>query len=79
VIDEEVATLLREAEQRATATLTGHRYALDRLTELLLERETIDGTAVDDILGRTSGSREPATATGKHAIPQSASQSPNCS
>jgi len=39
VIDEEVATLLREAEQRATVTLTNHRQALDRLTELLLERE----------------------------------------
>jgi cell division protease FtsH len=50
VIDEEVTTLLREAEQRATVTLTNHRHALDRLTDLLLERETIDGTAVVDIL-----------------------------
>jgi cell division protease FtsH len=64
VINEEVATLLREAEQHATVTLTNHRHALDRLTELLLERETIDGTAVDDILGLTSGRREPAAATG---------------
>jgi cell division protease FtsH len=54
VIDEEVATLLREAEQRATVTLMNHRHALDRLTALLLERETIDGTAVDDILGRAT-------------------------
>jgi cell division protease FtsH len=51
VIDEEVATLLREAEQRATITLTNHRPALHQLTELLLERETIDGTVIDDILG----------------------------
>ncbi len=51
IIDQEVATLLREAEQRATVTLTNHRPALECLTELLLERETIDGTAVDDILG----------------------------
>ena len=51
VIDEEVATLLREAEQRATITLTNHRPALHQLTELLLERETIDGTIIDDILG----------------------------
>jgi cell division protease FtsH len=55
VIDEEVARLLREAEERATATLTDHRDALDRLTELLLERETIDGTDLDEILGRVSG------------------------
>ena len=50
VIDEEVATLLREAEHRATAMLTSHRDALDRLTELLLERETIDGTDIDELL-----------------------------
>jgi cell division protease FtsH len=54
VIDEEVAMLLREAEQRAVATLTGHRYELDRLAELLLERETIDGADVDGIVVGTS-------------------------
>ncbi len=64
MIDEEVATLLREAEQRAIVTLTNHRHALDRLTELLLERETIDGAAVTDILGHIPGNRgEPAGAT----------------
>jgi cell division protease FtsH len=52
VIDEEVATLLREAEQHASKTLAEHRDELGRLTELLLERETIDGTDVDHILGR---------------------------
>ncbi|HEY0450432.1 ATP-dependent zinc metalloprotease FtsH [Actinophytocola sp.] len=51
VIDREVATLLRDAEQRAVALLTQRRDALDRLTELLLERETIDGSDVDAILG----------------------------
>ena len=54
VIDEEVTTLLREAEQRAVALLTDHRDALDHLTELLLERETVDGTDVNAILGRPS-------------------------
>jgi hypothetical protein len=64
VIDEEVATLLREAEQRVTVTLTNHRHALDRLTELLLEREPIDGAAVTDILGLIPDNRgEPAGAT----------------
>ena len=52
VIDEEVATLLRQAEQRATTMLGDHRQALDQLTELLLERETVDGTDVDAVLGR---------------------------
>jgi cell division protease FtsH len=47
VIDEEVGKLLREAEQRAIAILIDHRYALDRLTDLLLDRETIDGFDVE--------------------------------
>src|SRR5436305_12835898 len=37
VIDDEVATLLLEAEQRATAMLSNQRHALQRLTERLLE------------------------------------------
>ncbi|HKQ01126.1 MAG TPA: cell division protein FtsH, partial [Actinomycetes bacterium] len=52
VVDEEVATLLRQAEHRATVMLSDHRQALDQLTELLLERETVDGTDVDEVLGR---------------------------
>jgi cell division protease FtsH len=63
VVDQEVAKLLREAEQRATGMLTEHRQALDRLTELLLERETIDGTDVDAVLGRIPGQPEPIGAT----------------
>jgi cell division protease FtsH len=64
VIDEEVATLLREAEQRAIATLTSHRRGLNRLTDLLLERETIDGADVDEILGRFPGPQAPADVPG---------------
>jgi cell division protease FtsH len=64
VVDEEVAKLLREAEGRATAMLADHRDALDRLTELLLERETVDGTDVDEVLGRVPGQRQPIGATG---------------
>jgi len=43
IIDEEVARLLREAETTALRLLHDHRDALDRVTALLLERETIDG------------------------------------
>jgi cell division protease FtsH len=67
VIDEEVARLLREAEGRATAMLGEHRDALERLTELLLERETVDGTDVDEVLGRVPGQRQPIGATGHAA------------
>jgi cell division protease FtsH len=52
VIDREVARLLREAEKRALRLLTDHRDELDRLTDLLLERETIDGSDVERLVGR---------------------------
>lgn len=52
VIDEEVARLLREAADRSLAMLAHARPQLDELTALLLERETIDGIAIDDILRR---------------------------
>jgi cell division protease FtsH len=67
VIDEEVSKLLREAEARARELLGTHRDALDRLTELLLDRETVDGTDVDEILGRVPGRRAPVGATGHTA------------
>jgi cell division protease FtsH len=67
VVDEEVGKLLREAEGRATAMLAEHRDALDRLTDLLLERETVDGTDVDEVLGRIPGQRQPVGATGHSA------------
>jgi cell division protease FtsH len=72
VIDQEVAKLLRDAEGRATAMLTEHRDALERLTELLLERETVDGTDVDGVLGRIPGQRQPVGATGHASTPADA-------
>ncbi|MGN9909843.1 ATP-dependent zinc metalloprotease FtsH [Phytohabitans sp. LJ34] len=53
VIDEEVGRLLREADERAVATLTDRRATLDRLTRVLLDRETIDGTDVDEAIRQT--------------------------
>jgi cell division protease FtsH len=67
VVDEEVAKLLRQAEDRATRLLGDHRDALERLTELLLERETVDGTDVDEVLGRIPGQPQPIGATGHTA------------
>jgi cell division protease FtsH len=63
VIDQEVAKLLRAADARAAELLSAHRDALDRLAELLVERETVDGTDVDEILGRIPGQRQPVGAT----------------
>jgi cell division protease FtsH len=67
VVDQEVARLLGEAEQRATAMLGEHRDALERLTGLLVERETLDGTDVDEVLGRIPGQHQPIGATGHTA------------
>jgi cell division protease FtsH len=50
-IDEEVARLLREAEDTATRLLRGNRDTLDRVIGLLLERETIDGSDLAAIVG----------------------------
>ena len=50
-IDQEVARLLREAEDTATTLLRGHRETLDRVVGLLLERETIDGSDLAAIVG----------------------------
>jgi len=53
VIDQEVARLLREAEQRATVLLSTHREALELLIDLLQEKETIDGSEVYAIVENT--------------------------
>ena len=50
-IDTEVSRLLREAEARATDVLHAHLDTLDRVVELLLERETVDGADLAAIIG----------------------------
>jgi cell division protease FtsH len=54
-IDQEVAGLLREAEVRATNLLGDHRGTLERVVELLLDRETIDGSELVAITGVPKG------------------------
>ncbi|MEX5706736.1 ATP-dependent zinc metalloprotease FtsH [Parafrankia sp. FMc6] len=56
VIDAEVARLLREAQARAIDLLRMHRNALDALTARLLERETIDGTVVEELAAASMAS-----------------------
>jgi cell division protease FtsH len=51
-IDQEVATLLRTAETRATKLLGDNRGTLDRVIDLLLDRETIDGAELALITGK---------------------------
>jgi cell division protease FtsH len=45
-IDEEVARLLREAEEQAVQILQSHKDVLDRLAQLLVTKETVDGSEV---------------------------------
>jgi cell division protease FtsH len=52
IVDEEVSRLLREAEDHALDLLRRNRQALDGLTDLLLERETVGGPDVYDLVGR---------------------------
>ncbi|WP_414170236.1 ATP-dependent zinc metalloprotease FtsH [Streptoverticillium reticulum] len=56
IVDEEVARLIRHAEERALSLLRDHRTALDRLAGLLVARETIDGSVVQDVLRQETGS-----------------------
>jgi len=50
VIDEEVESVLRQAEQSCNDLLTEHRKALDLVARALLEYETIDGSEVTRLI-----------------------------
>jgi cell division protease FtsH len=56
-IDAEVSKLLRQAEVRAVDLLRAHREDLDALVNLLLERETVDGSDVYRMAGRPDRSQ----------------------
>ncbi|MFH1379453.1 MAG: ATP-dependent zinc metalloprotease FtsH [bacterium] len=50
VIDEEVSRIIREAKDRAVAILKENKKKLDRLAEILIEREILNGEEIDDVL-----------------------------
>src|SRR5881394_538533 len=52
IIDEEVARLLREADQRAFELLQQNRADLDLLAETLLQREELHRDEIDELLKR---------------------------
>ncbi|GIU98624.1 MAG: ATP-dependent zinc metalloprotease FtsH [Actinomycetota bacterium] len=83
-IDAEVARLVNEAHDRARAVLTEHRAFLDRMAELLMVTEVIDGKdlkayfegtkPIPDVeelrRGRGNGRQtRPADAAAPHAVP----------
>ena len=69
-IDGEVSKLLRQAEERAVELLKAHRPELDSLVDLLLVRETVDGSDVYRLAGRpdrTAGPSAPPMTLTPHA------------
>jgi cell division protease FtsH len=60
LIDEEIARILREQEDRARDMLNKHRRGLDLVAEALLERETIDGSDVARLIQAGLGDVAPS-------------------
>jgi cell division protease FtsH len=60
LIDEEIRGFIETAEKTASKIVSGNLDKLHKLAAALLEREIIDGREVDEIIGRTGGSFEPA-------------------
>jgi cell division protease FtsH len=58
VIDQEVSRLLGEAEGRARNLLSDNRSALDAVVAALLEKETISGEELADIVNRRPGATD---------------------
>ncbi|RUL89634.1 ATP-dependent zinc metalloprotease FtsH [Tautonia sociabilis] len=58
VIDEEVARILREADQRSYRLLEEHRAQLDRLADALIEREVISDVEIEELIGQRVRSRD---------------------
>jgi cell division protease FtsH len=52
IIDEEVARILREADDRAYHLLEEHRDELERLTEALIEREVLTVSEIEELIGK---------------------------
>lgn len=50
LVDEEINRILREQEIRATELLTKHRAGLDLVAQALLDKETIDGATVSELI-----------------------------
>ena len=52
LIDEEVARILRDADERAFRLLEEHRDELERVTEALIEREVLTERELEEIIGK---------------------------
>ena len=57
-IDEEVQSLIKEAAKRAEIVIKHNRKPLEKLKEALVEKETIEGDEVTELLKGTSMPKE---------------------
>jgi cell division protease FtsH len=64
VIDQEVSRILMEAAERARAILSERRESLDAVIDLLLERETISGQELMEVVRGQTGTTRAAVAIG---------------
>jgi cell division protease FtsH len=55
VIDEEVERILRDEEDRCRKVLTEYRDGLDSVAQALLERETLEGAEVENLVDEAMG------------------------
>lgn len=55
-VDKTISALLKSAYEDAMEMLTEHRIILDAITEALVERETLDGKELDEIIIEVAGS-----------------------
>jgi cell division protease FtsH len=53
LIDQEIAAIIKGAEQRAEGLVAANRAKLDALANALIEEETLDGKRVDEIIAGT--------------------------
>jgi cell division protease FtsH len=54
-IDNEVKAILHEAEERAQSVLAANRAVLDQVAHALMEQESLEGDALDDLLLGVNG------------------------
>jgi cell division protease FtsH len=67
LIDEEIAKILRQQEDRARMLLATHRRGLDLIAQALLEDETVDGPQVNELIhqgmAESAAAEQPSTAS----------------
>ncbi len=78
VVDEEVSRILQEQEERAMQILAKHKDGLTKVTQLLLEKETISGQEVGRLIQDAFGGpvHSGKAATVPHFTPQNGKLTP---